>query len=147
MSINSRAKGSRGERLFRDFLRETFGDSEARRGQQRKGGDDSPDVDSPMLGMLGIHPEVKFTGGCELTHPTMLRDWLYQAGRDAGSELEGVIFHKWNYSRWYAVFLTESGNTCIMEAEDFIEERLTRHKKLQAELDKLNGLSSTKETP
>lgn len=54
-SMNSRAKGARGERLWRDELRaQGF---TARRGQQFAGGPDSPDVICEELSNL--HMEVK----------------------------------------------------------------------------------------
>ena len=45
--MNSRQKGARGERMFRDMFREAG--FEARRGQQFSGGTDSPDVVVPAL--------------------------------------------------------------------------------------------------
>ena len=51
--VNSRAKGARGERELAEILR-CYGFS-ARRGQQYRGGADSPDV----MGLPGIHIEVK----------------------------------------------------------------------------------------
>ena len=54
--VNSRQKGKRGEREFRDILR-AHGWTEARRGQQFAGGPDSPDV---MGGPAGFHFEVKY---------------------------------------------------------------------------------------
>lgn len=53
MSKFSRDKGARGEREFRDLLREHG--FEARRGQQFAGGNDSPDVVTD----LPCHVEVK----------------------------------------------------------------------------------------
>ena len=60
--MNSRAKGARGERMWRDELRSAFGDSGIRRGQQFSGLGDSPDVVCPCL--PDIHWEVKF---CQVT--------------------------------------------------------------------------------
>ena len=56
--MNSREKGKRGERLWRDFLNAN-GFDRARRGVQHAGGPESPDVICP--GMEAYHPEVKFT--------------------------------------------------------------------------------------
>lgn len=127
MATNSRQKGARGERLLRDWLRDTYNDTEARRGQQRKGGEDSPDVDSPLLKMLKIHPEVKWYEECKLTQKGTLNDWLAQASRDAAGDFDPVVFHKWNRSEWYVVFMTRKGNVCIMRAEDFVDERMADH--------------------
>lgn len=126
--INSRAKGKTGELQFRDFLRAEFNDLEAQRGQQRKGGEQSPDVESPMLRMLKIHPEVKFMAECGMFSQSKLKSWLHQAGKDAGPEDTPVVFHKWNRSGWYAVFLTKYGSVCVMSAEEYLEERLQEHK-------------------
>ena len=54
MTINSRAKGARGEREFAAFMREHG--YEAHRGQQFAGSADSPDV---VHSIPGIHIEVK----------------------------------------------------------------------------------------
>ena len=55
VTMNSRAKGARGERAFRDLLRaEGY---EARRGQQFSGSPDSPDVVCPDLAQY--HFEIK----------------------------------------------------------------------------------------
>ena len=53
--VNSRAKGCRGERMWRDELREAG--FTARRGQQFAGGTDSPDVICEEL--KNLHMEVK----------------------------------------------------------------------------------------
>lgn len=134
MAVNSRAKGARGERDFRNFLRVTYNDGEARRGQQRKGGEDSPDVDSPFLKMLKIHPEVKFMEKSKLTERTMLAVWLAQARKDAGDDLFPVVFHRWNGSRrWWAIYASDYGSTVIMDAEEFLDERWQQHKEQKHE--------------
>ena len=73
--MNSRSKGCRAERQFRDELR-AAGYTSARRGQQHAGGADSPDVVCPELD--GFHFEVKHQ---ERGNPF---DFLAQAIRDAG---------------------------------------------------------------
>lgn len=120
--VNSRSKGQRGERLFRDFLHEHYGDHGARRGQQKKGGEDSPDVESPLLRELSIHPEVKFMKESALTQPAALREWLDQAARDAGKGQMPIVFHRWNRSVWWAIFRLTSGRVVIMTAQEFIDE-------------------------
>lgn len=72
--MNSRSKGCRGEREFRDVLRAAG--FEARRGQQYSGGGDSPDV---ISNVPGVHWEVKRV---EAGNPYV---WLAQAIRDAGN--------------------------------------------------------------
>lgn len=99
MPINSRAKGARGEREWRDQLRNAGFD--ARRGQQFSGGADSPDVICESL--PGLHWEVKRV---EAGNPYI---WMAQAERDAGSKKMPVVAHKRNGQDWL----------CIIRAEDF----------------------------
>jgi len=98
MPINSRAKGARGEREWRDQLRNAGFD--ARRGQQFSGGADSPDVICESL--PGLHWEVKRV---EAGNPYL---WMEQAIRDAGDSKLPVVAHKRNGKDWL----------CIMRAED-----------------------------
>jgi len=88
MALNSRDKGKRGERRWRDQLREA-GFSAERTGwmQSRGGGDQVPDVDSPDL---DIHFEIK------TTERLRLRAALDQASRDAGDKPYAVV---WQESR------------------------------------------------
>lgn len=89
MPINSRDKGASAEREFGAILRE-WGYVDARRGQQRAGGADSPDV----IGLPGFHPELK------RTERFALYDAVNQARRDsAGSGLIPVVFHRCNATR------------------------------------------------
>lgn len=94
MPINSRQKGARGERLWRDELREQG--FKARRGQQFAGGTDSPDVICTELDHL--HFEVK------VVEALNLRDAVDQACRDAGSKTP-VVAHKRNNSPWLVTML------------------------------------------
>jgi Holliday junction resolvase len=96
---NSRAKGCRGEREWRDQLREAGFD--ARRGQQFSGGNESPDVVCPSLPT--IHFEVKRV---EAGNPY---GWMTQAATDAGSKIP-VVAHKRNGRPWL----------CILSAEDLL---------------------------
>lgn len=101
MPINSRQKGARGEREWRDQLRNEGFD--ARRGQQFSGGSDSPDVICDSL--PGIHWEVKRV---ERGNPY---DWMMQARRDAGDSKMPVVAHKRNGQDWL----------CVLRAEDFFQ--------------------------
>jgi hypothetical protein len=92
---NSRDKGKRGELLFRDYLR-ARGYTEAKRGQQRAGGTDSPDV---IGGPAGWHPEVKWVNALLTVKG---RDAIAQATRDAAGK-RWYIAHKWDGSAWYAI--------------------------------------------
>jgi hypothetical protein len=101
MPINSRQKGARGEREWRDQLRNEGFD--ARRGQQFSGGSDSPDVICDSL--PGIHWEVKRV---ERGNPY---DWIMQAKRDAGDSKMPIVAHKRNGQDWL----------CIIRANDFFQ--------------------------
>lgn len=101
MPINSRQKGARGEREWRDQLRNEGFD--ARRGQQFSGGSDSPDVICDSL--PGIHWEVKRV---ERGNPY---DWIMQAKRDAGDSKMPIVAHKRNGEDWL----------CIISANDFFQ--------------------------
>lgn len=88
--MNSRAKGARGERAFRDLLRaEGY---EARRGQQFSGSPDSPDVVCPDL--QGTHFEIK------CVEKLNIEDAMIQARRDAGTTKTPIVAHKRNHCGW-----------------------------------------------
>jgi Holliday junction resolvase len=91
--MNSRDKGKRGEREFRDVLLEA-GYCKAHRGQQYHGGTDSPDVNCPEL--PEIHWEVKRT---EKSKPL---DWLIQAAADCRGK-KPVVAWKRNNCHWIAI--------------------------------------------
>ena len=96
--INSRQKGAAGERELANYLKSRGFD--ARRGQQFKGGGDSPDV----VGLPGFHIECKRT---ERGNPY---EWLSQAQRDAGFDAFPLVVHRRNGKDWIA----------IMDFADFI---------------------------
>ena len=100
MGRMQREKGKRGERAFRDLLREHGFNAE--RGVQHRGGPNSPDIICPDLPTL--HFEVKAVEA--------LRIWaaIQQAIDDAGGGTP-VVAHKRNGSEWL-VFL---------RAKDFLE--------------------------
>ena len=82
--INSRSKGAIGERELAALLREWgYG---AQRGQQFKGGPESPDV----AGVPGVHFEVKRTEQFRL-YPA-----VDQARRDAAGKAIPVVAHRCN---------------------------------------------------
>jgi len=102
---NSRAKGARGELELAAFLTERG--FQARRGQQFKGGAESPDVVCQSL--TGYHIEVKRV---ESGNPYK---WLAQAKRDAGMKTP-LVAHKKNQQEWVVIlrledFLTSFLNT------------------------------------
>jgi len=98
--MNSRAKGCRGEREWRDVLREAG--YEARRGQQFSGGNESPDVVCPDLPT--IHWEVKRV---ETGNPY---NWHDQATNDSGNKIP-IVAHKRNGKKWLV----------ILSAKDFLD--------------------------
>jgi Holliday junction resolvase len=92
--INSRAKGKVGELEFSAFLKERG--IEARRGQQFKGGTDSPDVVAGGC-VAGIHFEVK------RVQAGNLYGWHDQACADADLCKMPVVAHRRNNKRWLAI--------------------------------------------
>lgn len=87
--INSKQKGARGERMWRDELRAAG--FTARRGQQFAGGTDSPDVVCEEL--AGLHQEVKFVESLNLEGACT------QAQRDAGGK-PWIVAHKKSRTGW-----------------------------------------------
>ena len=87
--INSRQKGKRGERMWRDQLREHG--FTARRGQQYAGGIESPDVVCEELSNL--HQEVKFVENLNLDKA------CEQAIRDGGGK-PWIVAHKKSNKDW-----------------------------------------------
>lgn len=82
---NSKAKGKAGELELAAFLRE-HGYDDARRGQQFKGGTDSPDV----IGVPGVHFE------CKRVEALSLYSAFAQACRDASPSTIPVVAHRRN---------------------------------------------------
>lgn len=99
MTINSRTKGKTGELELAAALRSQGFDS--KRGQQFKGGGDSPDV----TGLPGFHIEAK------RVEAGNLYVWLAQAVRDARIEDIPVVMHRRNKKPWVA----------ILQLDDFLQ--------------------------
>ena len=99
--VNSRQKGARGERAFAALLR-NYGLG-AYRGQQFRGGSDSPDVVCPDL--PHVHFEVK---NCVAS--TVFYEWVEQAIRDAGEGKLRVVAHRAKHHDWI----------CILPVQDFM---------------------------
>jgi Holliday junction resolvase len=87
--MNSREKGKRGERQWRDELRSAG--YMARRGQQFYGSPDSPDVICDDLNWL--HFEVK------CVERLNIEDAMDQARRDAGKKAP-VVAHRRSFCKW-----------------------------------------------
>lgn len=95
--INSNRKGKCGEREAAKAIQHYLG-FEARRGQQFKGGQDSPDV--ALDDVEGLHFEVKRVERLELYKA------LEQALVDAG-ENAPIVLHRKNHKPWVAVIRLE----------------------------------------
>jgi len=128
--VNSRQKGARGERLWRDELREAG--FTARRGQQFAGGTDSPDVICEEL--KNLHMEVKCVQALNLDKA------CEQAERDAGKKA-WIVAHKKDRKHWKVTMdagtffqLLREGMDCFTEKEDVVTKVMNElhiHKKGQ----------------
>jgi len=87
--INARQKGKRGERLWRDQLREQG--FTARRGQQYAGGRESPDVICEELSNL--HQEIKFVENLNL-------DKACEQAINDGAGKPWIVAHKKSNKDW-----------------------------------------------
>ena len=105
----SRRKGKRGELELASLL--TAEGFPATRGQQHRGGPDSPDVIVPTL--PGIHFEAK------RTERLSLYDAVAQAKSDAGDKLP-VIGHRRNACEWLAI-LPLVDLLAILRESDFVQ--------------------------
>ena len=95
--MNSREKGKRGERQWRDELRANG--YSARRGQQFSGSPDSPDVVCDQL--CWIHFEVK------AVERLNIEDAMGQARRDSGGKVP-VVAHRRNFRPWLVTMGAET---------------------------------------
>ena len=103
--VNSRAKGKRGELDLAKTL--TAAGYPASRGQQRKGGEDSPDVICEALS--AFHIEAKLTATCQMHSPAQLAKWDAQARRDAGQFRTPLVIHRWNGNKIWWVRVLKPG--------------------------------------
>ena len=101
MGRMSREKGKVGEREIAALLRAHGFD--ARRGQQHRGGQDSPDV---IHNVPGVFAEVKRR---EKYSVSDLQEWLEVANRESDGPAP-AIFHRRNHERW----------AVTMYADDFL---------------------------
>lgn len=105
MAINSKKKGSRGERELASKLRE-YG-YEARRGQQYSGANGDADV----IGLPGIHIE------CKRTERLNLHDALAQSRSEARDGEIPIVAHRKNHAPWYVTLSLEDFITMYKEME------------------------------
>jgi hypothetical protein len=117
--MNSRQKGARGERQWRDELRAAGYD--ARRGQQFSGSPDSPDV---VCGSLPwAHFEVK------LVERLNIYEAMEQAIRDGRSKIPFVV-HRRNHWPWLVTM--EAGTFFRLLRGDFQPRMHTKEHDAQA---------------
>ena len=98
--INSKRKGTAGEREIASIFRD-YGYTDAHRTAQFKGGPDSPDV----VGLPGIHCEIKRVENLNI-HKA-----YEQAERDAEGKKIPAVFHRRNREKWMVT----------MSLDDFME--------------------------
>lgn len=110
---NSRAKGAKGERAFANLLKDAG--LVARRGQQFRGGPDSPDVICDSLPSL--HFEVK------VREKHNVWEWMTQAAGEMGEGQTPIVAIKKNRQPWLVA----------MRYEDWIEWAKDRRDELQAQ--------------
>jgi len=124
--INSRRKGADAERELAKKLTELGFPAE--RGQQKRGGADSPDVICESLGWL--HWEVKLVSTCRILSPAQVAEWEAQATRDCGTK-HRVIAHRWNGARqWWVQVWTSGQGPYWQTLYDFLaNERQLRQEK------------------
>ncbi|MCS6245222.1 MAG: hypothetical protein H2172_15425 [Opitutus sp.] len=106
--MNSREKGKRGERRWRDVLREA-GFIKAHRGVQYAGGTDSPDVACPEL--PSIHFEVKAVEALNIWRA------MDQSIRDAGARKTPVVAHTRNRSGWLVTMRADDWLNLIRQSD------------------------------
>jgi len=115
--VNSRAKGKRGELDLAHTL--TAAGFPATRSQQRKGGEDSPDVICEALS--GFHIEAKLTATCKMHSPAQLAAWDAQAQRDAGQFRTPLVIHRWNgNTTWWVRVLKPGWPVVWLTLPDFL---------------------------
>lgn len=120
--VNSRRKGKTGELELARRLGELG--FPAKRGQQFKGGQDSPDV--VCEGLSNIHWEVKRYADCKMFSAATLREWDRQAMEDAGPKLP-VIAHRWNgQSTWWVRVLKTFSRPYWQTLEDFLADEAVK---------------------
>lgn len=109
--VNSRDKGARGERQWRDEIRAAGWNAE--RGQQRSGSPDSPDVkhDMPYFNGKELHFEVKRTERFQMYAA------LEQATGDCSSLDMPVVAHKKNGKRWVVCMYADDFFDLVREAK------------------------------
>jgi Holliday junction resolvase len=123
--MNSRQKGKRGERQWRDELRAAGYD--ARRGQQFCGSPDSPDVVCAALPW--IHFEVK------AVEKLNIWDAMDQARRECAAKIP-IVAHKRNFRAWLVTMEAETFFRLLRgEFESLLTSAATRALPCQGQTD------------
>ncbi len=130
--MNSREKGKRGERQWRDELRAHGYD--AWRGQQFAGSPDSPDVVCPDL--AGIHFEVK------AVERLNIYDAMEQARRDCrtqnaegGMQKVPVVAHRRRFWGWLVTMEAEAWFTLVSMCQELLNAEARRRGGMEAKGD------------
>lgn len=112
MPINSRSKGARGEREWRDELR-AQGYMKARRGQQFSGSPDSPDVVCPELEQF--HFEVKRTEALNIykaweqaSQDAAARNMVFASAGLGQPPKTPIVAHKRNHRPWLVIMSADT---------------------------------------
>ncbi|ULH16003.1 hypothetical protein MF271_05050 [Deinococcus sp. KNUC1210] len=117
--VNGRNEGASAERELANLL--TSLGFEASRGQQQKGGADSPDVICEALS--GFHIEAKFSKACKMHSPATLAEWDAQAIRDAAGLRVPLVVHRWNGQRvWWVRVLLPARRPVWLTLTDFLND-------------------------
>ena len=105
--MNSKNKGSRGEREFAALCRDEGYDN-VQRGQQFQGGIESPDV----KGLPGVHVEVKRTEKLNV-HSAMA-----QSVHDSDGGAIPIVAHRRNRDKWLVTMLATDWFSLYREWEE-----------------------------
>lgn len=108
---HAKRKGKVGELQVASLLR-SYG-FEARRGQQYKGTEDSPDV----IGLPGHHVEVK------RRERWKIRQWLTKCEEEAPQDTVPILFVRENRGEWVVVLDAHDYLALMKEVEDGIDDQ------------------------
>lgn len=130
--INSKRKGARCEREAAKYL-VSLGFDGARRGQQFRGGADSPDVLCAALPL--IHIECKADESIRLG-TAALRDALIQSYDESGKDERPVVLWKNNRTGWRLTFCAYGPSVMVTVAGDADIAAALRQLQAEAEVTK-----------
>jgi hypothetical protein len=131
--MNSRAKGKAGELEAAHYLADLFR-LPVRRGQQFRGGPDSPDV----IGLRGLHVEVKRAKKLNLDAA------LEQSAGETATDEVPILLHRSNRKRWKLTIYADDLLRFLDAAGTLIDEG---HRAARMEGGKVNDRSATDVRP